>query len=101
MAELPAKIKVLCTDLDGTLYNSNHRVSERNAAAVAAASAAGYEVCLCSGRGPTMYVPTARELGVPGGLYLVGYNGAVVYRLGEDGEILETFFETQMSSPQI
>mmetsp|Transcript_4431 Transcript_4431/g.4904 ORF Transcript_4431/g.4904 Transcript_4431/m.4904 type:complete len:285 (+) Transcript_4431:314-1168(+) len=96
-----AKNKLLCLDLDGTLYNSNHRVSPANAKMVSEASKNGYEICLCSGRGPTMYVPTAKELGVEGGIYMVGYNGAVVYRLDEDGCIFHRLFETLMTKEQV
>ena len=64
---------LLCLDLDGTLLGSDHRVSQANADAVAAAAATGWTIALSTGRGPTMYCPTARELGIVGrGLYLVG-----------------------------
>jgi len=86
--------RLLCLDLDGTTYNSQNKVSVANATAISDASKAGWIVCFCTGRGPTMYIPTAREVGVDQDIYLVGYNGAVVYKLGRDGEILETLFET-------
>jgi len=86
------KSKMLCLDLDGTVYNSHHTVSNANAKMIAEASENGYEICFCTGRGPTMYVPTPRELGIKCDIYMVGYNGAVVYRLDEDGRIVKTFF---------
>ena len=63
---------LLCLDLDGTLLGSDHQVSRANADAVRAAAAAGWTIALCTGRGPTMYCPTRRELGVDGLLFLVG-----------------------------
>merc|ERR1719156_100753 len=49
-----------------------------------------------------MYIPTPRELGIEGeGMYLVGYNGAVVYKLDKDGHIVETLFETIMTQNQV
>lgn len=92
---------MLCLDLDGTLFGSNHQVSQRNADAVAAASQAGYIVSLCSGRGPTMYVPTAEELGVHNNMFMVGYNGAVVFELDPKGRIVKKLFETKMSLAQV
>jgi len=93
---------MLCVDLDGTLYNSQHKVSSMNAKAIAAASERGWEIVLCTGRGPTMYVPTAMELGVLGRpLHLVGYNGAVVYEMTKDGGIANALFETKMTKLQV
>ncbi|CAE8602549.1 unnamed protein product, partial [Polarella glacialis] len=93
--------RMLCLDLDGTLYGSDHQVSQANAEAVAAASKAGYVVALCSGRGPTMYVPTAEELGINNNLYMVGYNGAVVFELDASGHVMKSLFETRMSATQV
>jgi len=95
------KNKMLCLDLDGTTYNSSHRVSKANAEMISQASNSGYEICICSGRGPTMYVPTARELGVECDIYMVGYNGAVVYKLDEEGRIIKKLFETLMTEAQV
>lgn len=90
----------LCLDLDGTLLNSSHSVSEANSAAVARASRAGYAICLCTGRSLNCRLPSAHELGIAE-LYLVGCNGAVVCRLAEDGSVAETIFETQLSHANI
>jgi len=95
------KSKMLCLDLDGTVYGSNHKVSSANADMIAKASRNGYEICFCTGRGPTMYIPTARELGVECDTYMVGYNGAVVYKLDKDGRIIKTLFQTIMNKTQV
>lgn len=42
---------ILAIDLDGTLVNSAHTISERNIAAVQRAREAGIEVIVCTGRG--------------------------------------------------
>merc|ERR1719428_962709 len=69
---------------------------------IAKASQNGYEICICSGRGPTMYVPTPSELGIEGGsMYMVGYNGAVVYKLDKDGRIIDTLFQTRMTESEV
>jgi len=68
---------------------------------VSEASKNGYTICFCTGRGPTMYVPTARELGIEGDLYMVGYNGAVVYQLDEDGRIIKILYERIMTKLEV
>lgn len=88
--------RLLCLDLDGTTYNSQHVVSRANAEAIAAASRAGWTIAICSGRSPASHLPTARELGIEGCLHLVGCNGAIVAALDSDGAITERFFELQL-----
>ena len=75
-------------------------MSQANRDAVQAASQAGFTVALCTGRSVAAYLPTALDLGIAG-LYLVGCNGAVVYRLDAKGAIAETLFETQLSDMQV
>ena len=69
--------RLIATDLDGTLIGRDDRVSRRNAAALARASAAGAVIVLVTGR-PVRWMPTVYEqLDSP---YLaVCANGAVVY----------------------
>ena len=47
---LSRRIKLVATDLDGTLLNRSHDVSERTVEAVRAASHKGLEVVICTGR---------------------------------------------------
>jgi len=97
---LPPITRLICMDLDGTFYNAQHQVSEANKKAVQDARKKGWEVVLCTGRGPTSYLPTAIELGIPGrGLWLVGYNGCMIRKLTDDGQFDENvphLFETQL-----
>jgi len=70
------EIKLIACDLDGTLLNSERRVSERNKKAVQAVMAAGKMFIIATGR---MYIaarPFAEqlELDVP----IVTYNGALI-----------------------
>lgn len=90
----------MCFDLDGTLYGSDHQVSRVNAEAVETAHKAGFTIAFCSGRGPTMYVPSPGELGLTD-YYMVGYNGAVVFHIDANGRIIERFFETKMTDAQV
>lgn len=91
----------MCFDLDGTLLNEEHRVSDRNRKAISAAEDAGYSIALCTGRGPTMYMPNKSELGVAGDLHVVCYNGALVGRVGANGSVEHWMFENQMSPAQV
>jgi hypothetical protein len=68
--------KLVVLDLDGTLLNSQHRISDGNAAAVRACLAQGSEVALASGRSYFAIAPYVRELQLIGPMIVV--NGAVI-----------------------
>jgi HAD superfamily hydrolase (TIGR01484 family) len=57
-------IKALAFDMDGTLLNKKHKVSERTKEAIQAARVAGYEIILASGRSPLRMEKIAADLGV-------------------------------------
>lgn len=61
-----AQVRLVVTDLDGTLLGPDHRTSPGNRAAVQRATAAGLQVILASGRLGTSVLPLAAELGLPG-----------------------------------
>ncbi len=77
-----APIRLVATDLDGTLLRHDKSVSERNRRALARARENGILVVLVTGRPPRVVRRMAREAGV-GGL-AVCLNGAVVYDLDHD-----------------
>lgn len=68
-------LRLIAIDIDGTLLNSQLRVSEANLAALARAHEAGAEVILVTGRRHTFAMPIAESLGFP--LWLISSNGAV------------------------
>jgi Cof subfamily protein (haloacid dehalogenase superfamily) len=70
-------IKMVATDLDGTLLRSDGTVSERSRAALAAAAAAGLPVVFVTGRPPRWLDVLAEPTGYRG--VAVGANGAVLY----------------------
>ena len=72
-------IRLVASDLDGTLLRSDETVSERTRQAVAAARDAGITVVLVSGRPPRSLGPIAERIGV-GGIAICA-NGAVVWDL--------------------
>jgi HAD superfamily hydrolase (TIGR01484 family) len=72
-------IRLVASDLDGTLLRADETVSERTRRAVAAARDAGITVVLVSGRPPRSIGPLAERVGV-GGVAICA-NGAVIWDL--------------------
>jgi Cof subfamily protein (haloacid dehalogenase superfamily) len=72
-------IRLVASDLDGTLLRPDETVSDRTRAALAAAKEAGITVVLVSGRPPRSLGPIAERIGV-GGIAICA-NGAVVWDL--------------------
>ncbi|AEV28852.1 HAD-superfamily hydrolase, subfamily IIB [Sphaerochaeta pleomorpha str. Grapes] len=72
--------KLICTDIDGTLLNSEHRISEENKKAIQLAVSKNILVSLVSGRIAGSLAVLQRELGITGPLGC--YSGSLVL----DGE---------------
>jgi Cof subfamily protein (haloacid dehalogenase superfamily) len=79
-------LRLVATDLDGTVLRSDGSVSDRTAAALRAAEDSGIVVVVATGRPPRWMRPIADALGHTG--ITVCSNGAVVYDLHTD-QILE------------
>lgn len=77
-------IKLVVTDLDGTLLDRSHVVSADNISAVRAAVRAGVTVTIATGRMYASALPYARELGVD--VPIITYNGAMIKSVA--GEVL-------------
>ena len=75
----PTSIRLLATDIDGTLLNPQFQISERDLTALRRAHAAGIEIVLVTGRRHTFALPIARQLGFD--LWLISSNGAVTRSL--------------------
>ena len=82
-------IRLLATDIDGTLLNPQFQISEGDLAALRRAQAAGIEIVLVTGRRHTFALPIARQLGFD--LWLISSNGAVTRSLSG-----ETFHRDMM-----
>ena len=82
-------IRLLATDIDGTLLNPQFQISEGDLVALRRAHAAGIEVVLVTGRRHTFALPIARQLGFD--LWLISSNGAVTRSLAG-----ETFHRDMM-----
>lgn len=75
----PGPIRLLASDIDGTLLNPQFQISEGDLKALRRAHAAGIEVVLVTGRRHTFAMPIARQLGFD--LWLISSNGAVTRSL--------------------
>lgn len=72
-------IRLIATDIDGTLLNPQFRISPDDLAALRRAHAAGIEIVLVTGRRHTFALPIAQQIGFD--LWLISSNGAVTRSL--------------------
>ncbi len=82
-------IRLLATDIDGTLLNPQFQISEGDLQALRRAHAVGIEVVLVTGRRHSFALPIAKQLGFD--LWLISSNGAVTRSLSG-----ETFHRDMM-----
>src|SRR6202790_5753571 len=82
-------IRLLATDIDGTLLNPQFQISAGDLIAMRRAHAAGIEIVLVTGRRHTFALPIAKQLGFD--LWLISSNGAVTRSLAG-----ETFHRDMM-----
>ena len=78
---IPSKpsIRLLATDIDGTLLNPQFQVSEGDLEALRRAHRSGIEIMLVTGRRHTFALPIAKQLGFD--LWLISSNGAITRSL--------------------
>jgi hypothetical protein len=72
-------IRLIAVDIDGTLLNSQFRISETDLQALRRANQQGIEVILVTGRRHAFALPIAQQLGFD--LWLISSNGAVTRSL--------------------
>jgi HAD superfamily hydrolase (TIGR01484 family) len=84
-------VRLIATDLDGTVLRTDATVSDRTRAALAGAEQAGIVVVLVSGRPPRHLAPIAEELGHTG--VAICANGALVYDLHTERVVAEHVLE--------
>jgi len=82
-------IRLLATDIDGTLLNPQFKISDGDLAALRRAHAAGIEIVLVTGRRHQFALPIARQLGFDH--WLISSNGAITRSLAG-----ETFHRDMM-----
>ena len=73
-------VKILFTDLDGTLLDSRKQISDYTGSVLRDWTNAGHKLVLCSGRDINSVTDVKNSLGLDlPGMYLVGYNGGQIY----------------------
>jgi Cof subfamily protein (haloacid dehalogenase superfamily) len=72
-------VRLIAVDIDGTLLNSQFRISEKDLQALRRANQGGIEVILVTGRRHAFALPIAQQLGFD--LWLISSNGAVTRSL--------------------
>jgi Cof subfamily protein (haloacid dehalogenase superfamily) len=75
----PASIRLIASDIDGTLLNTQYQISPDDLTALRRAHDSGIEVVLVTGRRHTFALPIAQQLGFD--LWLISSNGAVTRSL--------------------
>lgn len=74
--------KLIAIDMDGTLLNSQHRISEENKQAITAARAKGVHVVLASGRPLDGMLAALQELDMDSDEdFVISYNGSMVQKV--------------------
>jgi Cof subfamily protein (haloacid dehalogenase superfamily) len=79
VTRIAPSIRLLATDIDGTLLNPEFKISEGDLTALRRAHEAGIEIVLVTGRRHTFALPIAKQLGFD--LWLISSNGAVTRSL--------------------
>jgi Cof subfamily protein (haloacid dehalogenase superfamily) len=82
------KYKLIALDVDGTLLNDDHQLSEQTKRTIRKVNEAGCGIVLCTGRGPASTWPILEELGLQG--IMITHNGALTVR-SEDSEVLHQY----------
>jgi Cof subfamily protein (haloacid dehalogenase superfamily) len=87
------KIRLLATDLDGTLLDRKHQLTDANRAALTACVEKGLVVCTATGRS---YSSIPEEItGFDGMRYLITANGAKIYDAGSREIIYESYLSEE------
>lgn len=76
-------MKLVATDLDGTILLPDASASQRTVSALARLLEEGIAVSVCTARSPRSAVPIARELGLRDGFAICG-SGSMVFDIGAD-----------------
>lgn len=79
---------MLVLDMDDTLLNDDHTISNENRVMLAKARELGVHIVLASGRPTPAMIAYAKELQLDNS-YMISYNGAVITDLKEDKVIFE------------
>ncbi len=85
------RYRLLAVDIDGTLVNSDHELTEATRAAIRRACAAGVEVVLATGRRYSRTLPLVEPLGL--NVPLVTASGALIKRASDHQTLYQAAFK--------
>lgn len=89
-------MKILFTDLDGTLLDDNKDISAEDMSAIRKMIAAGHKFVMTTGRPLTSVKKLAGRYGfLEAGFYLVSFNGGLIYDCGEQNAILTRYIPVE------
>ena len=89
-------MKILFTDLDGTLLDDNKDISAEDMSAIRKMIAAGHKFVMTTGRPLTSVKKLADRYGfLETGFYLVSFNGGLIYDCGEQNAILTRYIPVE------
>ena len=85
-------MKILFTDLDGTLLTDDKRISDTDMRSIRAMIDAGHKFVMTTGRPLTSVKQLAEQYGfLEPGFFLVGFNGGLIYDCGAKKPILTRY----------
>lgn len=85
-------MKLLFTDLDGTLLTDDKRILDADMAAIDAMLSRGHKLVLCTGRPLTSAKQLAQKYGFDKpGFFLVSFNGGLIYDYATENAILTRY----------
>jgi Cof subfamily protein (haloacid dehalogenase superfamily) len=79
--KLKMKYAMIVLDVDGTLLNDDHELTETTKRSLRAVNESGLHIVLCTGRGPSNAIPILEQLGMEG--VLITHNGAATVQTPE------------------
>lgn len=91
--------RLIALDVDGTLLNDDHVLTEKNKEAVREAGRAGSSIVLCTGRSPSNTFDIMEQLGLEG--TVICHNGGATVRSGDQAVIHEFGFTMEDLIPLI
>lgn len=68
------KYKLIALDVDGTLINDHHELTQGTIETIRKIAEQGTEIVLCTGRAPDSSIPLMKQIGLEG--YIITHNGA-------------------------
>lgn len=91
-------IKLIAIDVDGTLLNSKHELSQKNKEVIQKAVDQGVQIALASGRPLSGLFDVFKQLEInPKNHYLMGFNGAVVAKAEDYSILFERTIELELA----